>query len=386
MYTLAPFMVLEFGVTEDRQAIGFWSGFIVAIFFLARTVTLPGWGRLADRIGRGHIIRFSLWLTGMGTLACGFATSLEAIAAARLVTGAFSAVHASCCAMGYQLSGNRGSAIVESGFSFGKLIGPGLVGWLLIVPVHGWPSKYPFLMPCGVLALMQFLVIPLVPAEVSVSVSPAQLLGGMDKAAIDVDVARENRRRAMHAQGLSAGLVVVSVAMEECFVLYGVGVLGIGASAIGTVYLVAGAVDLILQNTVLLQLIQGASTEQLARLRRLALVLYALPTVGLPFVSDFAASISTRVLLLGLICGVRTSISFVFFVSNMSLLNDASPGAIAAAQSVRMAVGSALQVIGPPLGASTYAWSATSGRAFPTDQHLVFLCAAAWSSCLALVA
>ena len=269
--------------------------------------------------------------------------------------------------MGHQLAGNRGSAIVESGFSAAKLVGPGLVGLLLRARPEGWPSRFPFLLPCAAVALAQFLVAPLVPADAPGGAAQDKLLGGAGAAARGAEEAADDRRRALHAQALSAGLVVASVAMEECFVLYGVGALDVGAAAVGATYLVAGAVDLLLQNTVLLGLIQRADAPELVRLRRLALALLALPLAGLPFAADLAASAPSRVLLLGLFSGLRTAISYVFFVANMSLLNDASPGRVAAAQSLRMAVSSTLQVVGPPLGASAYAWSATNGRPFPLD-------------------
>jgi len=277
-------------------------------------------------------------------------------------------------------------AIVESGFSVGKLIGPGFVSWLLHAPLRAWTWDFPFLAPCGALALAQFLVVPLLPAETASAVSPKNLLGGIDAAVADADVAVQNRWRARHAQVLSACFVVVTVAMEECFVLYGVGALGISAPAVGTIYFGAGAVDLLLVNTVLIRLVKGADAAKLARLRKLGLSLYALPLAGLPFIPAATSDSATQVILLGLFLGVRNSIAFVFFVSNMSLLNEASPGAAAAAQSLRMAIGSAMQVVGPPLGASAYAWSATSGHPFPMDHHFTFLCAAACSLCLASLA
>jgi len=172
--------------------------------------------------------------------------------------------------------------------------------------------------------------------------------------------------------------------MEEAFVLYGVGELGISAAAVGTVYLVAGAADLLLQNLFLIGLIERASPEQLVRLRRAALALLSIPLAGLPFAVVPGSGKWTSIVLLGVFCGVRTATSYVFFVSNMTLLCQASPGAVARAQSLRMAVGSALQVVGPPLGASAYAWSATSGLAFPADYHLVFMCSAACCHCVSM--
>ncbi|CAK0899099.1 unnamed protein product, partial [Prorocentrum cordatum] len=76
----------------------------------------------------------------------------------------------------------------------------------------------------------------------------------------------------------------------------------------------------------------------------------------------------------------------VLRVQHIALLNEASPGATAAAQSLRMAVGSAVQVVGPPLGALAYAWSSTSGLPFPLDHHAVFLAAAGFSLALGLLA
>eukprot|EP00933_Yihiella_yeosuensis_P071733 TRINITY_DN79977_c0_g1_i1.p1 TRINITY_DN79977_c0_g1~~TRINITY_DN79977_c0_g1_i1.p1 ORF type:complete len:410 (-),score=51.09 TRINITY_DN79977_c0_g1_i1:15-1244(-) len=385
MYTLAPFMVLEFGVAEDRQALGFWSGFVVAAFFLSRSVTLPFWGRLADSYGRYGVICASLLLTGLSTFLCGFATCLESVAAARLLTGACSAVHSSCCAMGHDVSGNRGLAIVESGFSVGKLLGPGLAGFLLRLPCRSWLSQFPFFAPFFGIACLQLLAFLAMPVPRANGDQQNKLLDVSESLEED-DSRKDNRWQALHAQILSAGLVVVSVAMEECFVLYGVGALHIDAPSVGKVYLAAGVADLLLQNTLLLQLIQSADTAKLKWLRKSALLLLSIVLGSLPFLLVPGSAMWGQVILLGLFCGVRTSSAYVFFVTNMALLNEASPGNMASAQSVRMAIGSALQVVGPPLGASSYAWSATSGMNFPLDVHFTFLVASMTSIGLAVTA
>eukprot|EP00928_Gymnodinium_smaydae_P051824 TRINITY_DN35453_c0_g1_i1.p2 TRINITY_DN35453_c0_g1~~TRINITY_DN35453_c0_g1_i1.p2 ORF type:complete len:172 (-),score=12.83 TRINITY_DN35453_c0_g1_i1:166-681(-) len=139
-----------------------------------------------------------------------------------------------------------------------------------------------------------------------------------------------------------------------------------------------------LANFVLVNLVKHASLEELECLRRRALYLYAMVVLALPILSPTYLALWLRIAIVGVIAGLRTATSFVFFVSNASLLNSVSAGRIATAQSIRMAFGSLMQVMGPPLGSVTYAWFATNNSPFPFDESFPFFACAIGSLFLAL--
>merc|ERR1712048_10495 len=82
---------------------------------------------------------------------------------------------------------------------------------------------------------------------------------------------------------LNAAIVFIASAMEEVIVLYALGQLQLDSSGVGWVYIVAGTIELILQNTVLVQLIERTSEADLPSLRRKAMLAYAVPFGLLPF-------------------------------------------------------------------------------------------------------
>ncbi len=72
----------EFGVSGGSASI------IVTVFGLAYGLTQVFYGPLGDRIGKYRLVFITCALTTIGSFGCAFATSLEQLAAARLLTGA----------------------------------------------------------------------------------------------------------------------------------------------------------------------------------------------------------------------------------------------------------------------------------------------------------
>src|SRR5688500_662585 len=62
-------------------------GWVSAAYLLASTVTVPVYGKLADRRGRKPILLAGIALFLVGSLACGAATSIEELIAFRAVQG-----------------------------------------------------------------------------------------------------------------------------------------------------------------------------------------------------------------------------------------------------------------------------------------------------------
>lgn len=388
MFALGPAAVLKFHATNDDQSIGFWSGFIVAAFQASRTLAAPFWGWYSDRTSKALIIRISLLLTGTLTCAAGLSQSLEVLGILRLAVGACSCVSSTCNAMAYQVAGTKGTAYVLTGWSAAKLLGPGLGGLLLRFHSAGYDDDFPLLVPFLVLGFLQLFAILFVPSERSHKSSDLdyiQING-------DTEAPSSNTSLSQHHGAVARTIVLggcvlfIASAMEDIIVLYAMGELHVNADLIGAVYLSAGVLELVLQSTLLWVLVQQTAISRYHVLRRQALVLYSVPFALLPFCIHPGEPLQVQVCLLGIFCGLRTSIAYVFSVTNGVLMNNASQGALGTVAGLSSAMNSVMQVFGPIVGSSTYAWSATYGGSFPADQHLTFVCAAVGVLLLALIA
>lgn len=80
-----PFLVKEQGASATQL------GLIAMGYAAAQFVCAPLWGRLSDRIGRRHVLLFTIAGTAVSLAALGFATTVPWILAARVAAGAFAA-------------------------------------------------------------------------------------------------------------------------------------------------------------------------------------------------------------------------------------------------------------------------------------------------------
>lgn len=131
-------------------------GWIVVGYTLASTVLLPVLGKLGDVVGPRAIFLVSLVVFILASIACGFATSMAWLIAARVVQGMSSA--------GLQLMSQtiiahattprqrpKYLAIIGAAFPIAILLGPVLGG--LITDYWGWPWVFWVNGPVGVVAL-----------------------------------------------------------------------------------------------------------------------------------------------------------------------------------------------------------------------------------------
>jgi len=82
IFAYLPFMCARLGAPEAAKI-----GLLASCYYLAQVVTIPFWGRLADRVGRRPVLLLGMLATA-GTMALfGFAESYAAAVAARALTG-----------------------------------------------------------------------------------------------------------------------------------------------------------------------------------------------------------------------------------------------------------------------------------------------------------
>ena len=59
-FPYAPFLVLHYGLTDDRAEIGYYGGFILSAFMLGRAMSSYHLGLLSDKHGRVLVIEIGL--------------------------------------------------------------------------------------------------------------------------------------------------------------------------------------------------------------------------------------------------------------------------------------------------------------------------------------
>jgi predicted MFS family arabinose efflux permease len=136
---MLPKLAREFGVGVAA------AGAVITSFALAYAVAVLLQGPLGDRFGKLRVVTFGTALAGLASLACGFAWSLESLAAMRLLTGVFAS---SSIALGMAYIGDvvplgeRQAAIAHfiAGSLLGQTLGP-LFGGLFTDWV-GWRASF----------------------------------------------------------------------------------------------------------------------------------------------------------------------------------------------------------------------------------------------------
>ncbi|CAE6480416.1 unnamed protein product [Rhizoctonia solani] len=83
-------MILKLGVTDDPKRVGYYSGTLESMFALAQVLTVYGYGRLSDRIGRKPVILFSVFAMALSSGLFGLSHSFAHMAVARTFVGLLS--------------------------------------------------------------------------------------------------------------------------------------------------------------------------------------------------------------------------------------------------------------------------------------------------------
>ncbi|QRV91521.1 major facilitator superfamily transporter [Ceratobasidium sp. AG-Ba] len=158
IYPFVNAMIVEIGVTDDPERVGFYSGLIESVFSLMSLITILPFGYISDHVGRKPVV-----LTGMGGLAVsivcfGLSKSLVGMILSRCIGGALGASWAAIKVMTGELTDRSNQAtafsIMNVSYRLGQIIGLPL-GGLLAHPERRWKvfdtpfwHEYPFLLPC----------------------------------------------------------------------------------------------------------------------------------------------------------------------------------------------------------------------------------------------
>jgi len=379
-------------VTSDPQAVGFWSGVIVSSLYLGRMLSAPLWGWVVDVYGSRYALQISLLTGGAAMFCCGLTTSLHFICVLRFIAGLFSAVQATCHTMAWQIGGTSGTRMMESAWTLASMLGPGLAGFLLQIttPVSYVPllEMPPHFLACLVLAMLQVLAALCTPAESSDrapsdtygSVGSVRRDGGSNGTRLGAKVAwKLLDTRIFLALVFNALGVFVASAMDEVYVLYGIGYLDISTKMLGSVFLVSGILEFALQTTILHWIVQNSTSGSgLRQLRFWSLMSWGFAILLPP--AALSKSMPLHFRMLGLVLAIlsRKMGSFLFAVANTAIINIHSSEAnvLALAQGWKVSMASLLQCVGPFIGATLYAWSSTTETPPVFGVGFPFVCSA----------
>ncbi|CAE6478163.1 unnamed protein product [Rhizoctonia solani] len=156
-------MILKLGITNDPKRVGYYSGTLESMFALAQVLTVYGYGRLSDRIGRKPVILFSVFAMALSSGLFGLSRSFAHMAVARTFVGLLSGYTSVIQSILGEITDgtNQALAVAYSAYALcypiGTFIGP-LIGGTLANPnesmphlvpasLHGLFNKYPYMLP-----------------------------------------------------------------------------------------------------------------------------------------------------------------------------------------------------------------------------------------------
>ncbi len=144
-----PIITSSFGVSLVL------AGWVLTIFQLVATVTMPLAGKAGDILGVKRIFMLSLLSFTLGSLLCALAPNIELLILFRTLqgvgAGSFLPVATSIAAREFPGSRQQAIGLFTSIFPIGQIIGPNLGGWL--VEAFGWRSVFWVNVPMGVMAI-----------------------------------------------------------------------------------------------------------------------------------------------------------------------------------------------------------------------------------------
>ncbi len=158
------------------------TGWIISIYQLGLTATMPIVGKISDVMGRKSTFMICLVLFMLGSLLCAIAPNVESLILFRLIQslggGGFMPSAVGIVAEQFPQSRQKAIGLFSSIFPIGQIIGPNLGGWL--VSSFGWRSVFWINVPIGLMALIAsaLLLHPSKRVEGKIDFLGAGLVGG----------------------------------------------------------------------------------------------------------------------------------------------------------------------------------------------------------------
>lgn len=156
VYPYLSAMVMTLGMTDDRNATGYFAGLLASMLMLGKMLSSPFWGVQTDRVGRRSIIILSLVAVAVCSTLFGIATNFYWALFIRFVLGLLSPIAIVLKSSAGELPSSgqtQGMLMLGMGYNTGCVLGAALGGILAQPP---FLHAYPFLLPnllCTILAV-----------------------------------------------------------------------------------------------------------------------------------------------------------------------------------------------------------------------------------------
>ncbi|KAL5641213.1 hypothetical protein ACGC1H_001631 [Rhizoctonia solani] len=160
VYPFVNSMIVEIGVTDDPERVGFYSGLIESVFSVMSLIMIIPFGYVSDHVGRKPVVLLGLGGLSVSIVSFGMSKSLTGMIMSRCIGGALGASWAAIKVMVGEITdrSNQDTAfsMMNISYRFGQIIGLPL-GGLLAHPERRWKAfqtpfwkEYPFILPCFV--------------------------------------------------------------------------------------------------------------------------------------------------------------------------------------------------------------------------------------------
>ncbi|CAE6457524.1 unnamed protein product [Rhizoctonia solani] len=174
VYPFVNAMIVEIGVTDDPERVGFYSGLVESIFALMGFIMILPCGYLSDRFGRKPVILIGFAGLAVSMVSFGLSKTLAGMITSRCIGGGLGASWAAIKVMTGEMTDRSNQdlafSLLAMSYRLGQVSGLPL-GGLLAHPEERFPwfrtafwAEYPYLLPC--LAGAAFAVLSIIPGVI----------------------------------------------------------------------------------------------------------------------------------------------------------------------------------------------------------------------------
>ncbi|KAI9152397.1 hypothetical protein H9P43_009187 [Blastocladiella emersonii ATCC 22665] len=146
--TILPFMtwmVEDFKVTDDKNQVGTYSGWLTACMMIGGTISSYPWGMVSDAYGRKPVLMFGLFSASIALILFGFSSTFTEAIIWRTVSGLMNGVVGTAKAQMAEVCDKhhlaRGFAVMSVAWGIGVVFGP-IAGGFLARPAVLYPSLF----------------------------------------------------------------------------------------------------------------------------------------------------------------------------------------------------------------------------------------------------
>ncbi|ORZ33745.1 major facilitator superfamily domain-containing protein [Catenaria anguillulae PL171] len=140
------FMVDDLKVTEDKNKLGVYTGWLTACMMIGALMSSYPWGLFADRYGRRPVMLIGMFSTGVLALLFGFSSSYAMAVVWRTLLGLMNGVVTTAKAQMAEVCSQkhmpRGFSIMSVAWGLGAVFGPMVGGWMAR-PATLYPNAFP---------------------------------------------------------------------------------------------------------------------------------------------------------------------------------------------------------------------------------------------------